>query len=114
RSVMRELPLDVSVGLDITGAGCWLCTWAGGELVAVRRGPCAGAEVVFRADSATFGAVVRNRLSPQDAFLARRIDIEGDVERGLKLAVLFGELVREFPYDLLTPAEAADVVAYAG
>jgi predicted lipid carrier protein YhbT len=114
RSVMRALRLDVSVGLDVAGAGSWLCTWVGGDLIAVRRGQCASADVVFRADAATFGAVVRNRLSPQDAFLARRIEIEGDVERGLKLAVLFGELVREFPYDQSTRAEVADAVACAG
>jgi thioester reductase-like protein len=114
RSVMRELPIDVSVGLDIAGAGRWRCIWTGGDLVAVRREPCAGADVVFRADAETFGAVVRNRLSPQEAFLTRRIDIEGDVERGLKLAVLFGELLREFPYNRFTRAEAADAVACAG
>src|SRR5262249_3057624 len=105
RSVMRDLPLDVTVGLDVAGAGRWSCRWTGGELTEVRRGSCRAADAVFRTDRPTFSAVVRNRLSPQDAFLTRRIEIEGDVERGLKLAVLFAELVREFPYDDSSPAE---------
>jgi thioester reductase-like protein len=113
RSVMRDLPLDVAVGLDVAGAGRWLCRWADGELIEVRCGSCRGADVVFRTDHPTFGAVVRNSLSPQDAFLTRRLHLDGDVERGLKLAVLFAELVREFPFD--SPlVEAKDGVACPG
>jgi hypothetical protein len=46
----------------------------------------------------TFAALVTGREAPRDAFLARRIEIAGSVEMGLKLAVLFGQFVREFPY----------------
>ena len=49
-----------------------------------------GAEATYRMDVATFVAVVSGRESPQEAFFARRIEIAGNIEKGLKLAVLFG------------------------
>jgi predicted lipid carrier protein YhbT len=66
-------------------------------MVTVQRG-CLAAEVVYRLDPATFAAVVAGRLDVQEAFLNRQIEIEGDLEKGLKLAVLFAQLVRECPY----------------
>jgi hypothetical protein len=99
RSSLARVPLGVTVGLDVAGAGGgrWSCRWVGGQPV-VCRGLVPGAEVVYRTDLATFGAVVRGRQTPQEAFFARRIEIEGDVEKGLKLAALFAQLVKERPY----------------
>ncbi|HEX5272553.1 MAG TPA: SDR family oxidoreductase [Gemmataceae bacterium] len=70
----------------------------------------------WRASSAsawptTFEAVVRGRQSPQDAFLARRIEITGDVEKGLNLAVLFEHFVKQCPYPEVATAEDTDAVA---
>ena len=50
---------------------------------------------MYRTDPATFADVVRGRQSPQEAFFARRIEIEGDVEKALKLAVLFDHFLAE-------------------
>jgi nucleoside-diphosphate-sugar epimerase len=99
RSSLARVPLDVTVGLEVAGrgGGCWTCRWVGGEPI-VRRGLAPGADVVYRTDLATFDAVVRGRQTPQEAFFARRIEIEGDIEKGLKLAALFGQLVKECPY----------------
>ena len=55
--------------------------------------------MVYRTDAPTFAAVVRGRETPQEAFFDRRIEVEGDVEKALKLAVLFGHFAREFPYE---------------
>jgi thioester reductase-like protein len=99
RSALAGLPLDVSVGLDVQGpgGGQWTCRWVAGQMTGVYRGAGA-ADVVYRMNPATFAEVVAGRLLVQEAFFARRIDIEGDVEKGLKLALLFAHLVRESPY----------------
>jgi hypothetical protein len=99
RSSLARLPLDVTIGLDVAGpeGGQWLCRLHKGE-PAIRRGPLADADVIYRMDRATFEAIVRGWQSPQDAFLARAIEIEGDLEKGVKLAVLFDHFVKECPY----------------
>jgi nucleoside-diphosphate-sugar epimerase len=110
RSTLARLPIDVTVGLHVRGAGGgrWSFRCGGGEVRLLRRGTERGAEVVYRMDVPTFHAVVRGRQTPQDAFLARRIEIEGEVEKALKLAVLFGHFVRECPYTPSPQREATD------
>jgi thioester reductase-like protein len=112
RATLARIPLDLTVGVAVTGpgGGRWSCRWAGGSLLDVRRGQDAGADVTYRLDAATFEAIVRGRLSPHDAFLARQVEIGGDVEKGLKLAVLFAQFVRECPFAPEEP-EGADAVA---
>jgi nucleoside-diphosphate-sugar epimerase len=110
RSLLARLPLDVALGLDVRGpgGGRWSVRCRDGQVIGFRRGTTAGAEVVYRLDVPTFAAVVRGRLAPQEAFLARRIEIEGDVEKALKLAVLFGYFVQECPYAPAPTREAED------
>jgi thioester reductase-like protein len=113
RSSLAQVPLDLTVGLDVEGAGGgrWTCRWVRGELMGVRRGRHGPVEVAYRLDPATFAAVVHGRLAVQEAFFARRIEIEGDVEKALKLAVLFARLVHECPYPSPGVPEAEDVQA---
>jgi nucleoside-diphosphate-sugar epimerase len=111
RSLLAQsVTLNVTVGFDVRGpgGGQWLCRWSNGVLAPVQQNLVRGADVVYRTDTATFVEVVHGRQSPQDAFFARRIDIEGDVEKALKLAVLFGRFVQEFPYPPQTTREARD------
>jgi nucleoside-diphosphate-sugar epimerase len=110
RSTLTQVPLDVTVGLDVNGpdGGQWTCRWAEGKVVNLQRGRDGPAEVVYRLDTATFAAVVGGWLRPQQAFLSRRIQIEGHIEKGLKLAVLFEHLVRECPFDPTSRREPAD------
>jgi thioester reductase-like protein len=116
RSVLARIPLTVTVGLDIhgPGGGRWHCRWAAGELQPVRRTADAGADVTYRMDVATFTAVVRGRMTPQDAFFDRRIEVTGDVELALKLAALFGRFAEEFPYEPRPRQEAPDALACPG
>jgi thioester reductase-like protein len=99
-SFLARLPIAATLAFEIRGpgGGRWVCRFAGGRVLAVSRGPVERAEVTYRMDGATFAAVVSGRESPQAAFFARRIEMAGDVEKGLKLAVLFGRFVRESPY----------------
>ena len=71
-------------------------------------------DVVYRTDVETFDDVVHLRLSPQQAFFLRRIEIEGNLEKGLKLAGLLGQFLadnlperddcKEAAHDLIGPA----------
>ena len=49
--------------------------------------------------------MVRGGLTPQAAFFEQRIEIAGDVEKGLKLAVLFGHFVQRIPLRPPEPEE---------
>jgi nucleoside-diphosphate-sugar epimerase len=113
RSSLAKAPLDVTVALEVTGGdgGRWLCRWEGSELAEVRPDRTSAAAVAFRMDSATFAAVVRGRLTTQNAFFDRRVEIAGDVEKGLKLAVLFDHFVKEFPYGRPALQEVGHAVA---
>ncbi len=110
RSSLAQVPLDLTVGLDVEGAGGgrWTCRLVRGELASLRRGRHGPVEVAYRLDPATFDALVRGRLAVQEAFFTRRIEIEGDVEKALKLAVLFARLVDECPYPSPVVMEAKD------
>jgi thioester reductase-like protein len=99
-SALGRVPLDLTVGLEVRGAGGgqWTCRWGGGELLEVRPGLLPGAAVSYRTDVDTFEEIVRGRTAPQEAFFARRVEIEGDPEKALKFAALLGQFVRECPY----------------
>jgi hypothetical protein len=99
-STLAGVPLDVAAAFDVEGdgGGAWTLRWAGGELLAVERGRSAAAEVVYRLDSVAFAAVVSGRLPIHEAHESRQVEIEGDVEKGLKLAALFARFVQERPY----------------
>jgi predicted lipid carrier protein YhbT len=66
------------------------------------------ADVAYHTDPNTFAAVPRGRLTPQEAFFEQRVAITGDLEVALKLAVLFGQFLRENPPPLAGRTEAVD------
>ena len=109
----RAAGLSVTVGLEVSGpgGGRWSCRWDQGDLTRVSRGPADGAAVTYRTDAPTFAAVVQGRTTPQQAFFSRRIGVRGDVEKALKLAVLFEHFVKEYPYCPETSPEAMDADA---
>jgi len=89
--------LNVVVALDVQGpeGGQWTCRWVEGELAFVRPGLDKVADVLYRMTPAALEDVVLGRHSAQAAFFDRRIEVEGDVEKALKLAVLFGHFLAE-------------------
>jgi thioester reductase-like protein len=111
--LVRAAGLNLTIGLDVSGpgGGCWSCRWDGGDLTQVRRGEAHGAAVAYRTDASTFAAVVRGRTTAREAFFARRIGVEGDVEKALKLAVIFERFVKENPYRPGPLQEATDADA---
>jgi hypothetical protein len=100
QSVLSRIPLDITLALDIRGpgGGGWSYRWNHGELTEVCSELDPKAHVIFRMDLDTFEAIVSGRLIPELAFFAQRIELEGDPELALKLAFLFEQFTREFPY----------------
>jgi hypothetical protein len=109
-SFFAGLPINLRLGFEVRGPGGaeWVCRVRDGCVDDVRRAPVRATDVTYRLDAATFAAVVVGRESPQTAFFARRIEIRGRVETGLKLAALFARFVTEFPYH--TEPEAAHAI----
>ena len=107
RSSLARARIEATLGFDIRGAGGgqWACRLGGGRVLEVTRDSADRCDVEYRMSLPTFAAVVSGRESPQDAFFGRQIEITGNVEQGLKLAALFGRLVREFPYALTRVTE---------
>ncbi len=111
RSSLARVPIRATIGLEVRGpgGGQWTCRWDE-DGPRVRRGLPEQADVIYQLDRATFTDLVHGRERAPDAFLARRIEIAGDVEKGLKLAVLFDQFVKECPCPL-SPAEEPDAAA---
>ena len=49
-------------------------------------------------DVPTFLEIVGGRLNPQQAFFSRRVEISGNVETGLRVAAVLGQLFRKHPF----------------
>ena len=107
RSVLASVPIDATLGFVISGSGGgrWTCKLSGGKVVVIERISSLLPDVEFRLDVQTFAAIITGKETPQVAFFRRRIEIIGNIERGLKLAMLFNQFVREFPYDAASRQE---------
>jgi len=109
QSPLARIPLDTTLGFDIRGpgGGRWICRLSGGQVISVRDS-AERPDVEYRMGVQTFAAVVSGRETPQTAFFNHQIEIAGNVEDGLKLALLFGEFVRDFPYSPCSQEEHDD------
>jgi thioester reductase-like protein len=92
----EALPRDLHFALDIHGhgGGQWSCR-CGDRTLSVRRGLDASPALTFRIEAATFVDLIRGRQSAQKAFFDGRIEIDGDVEKALKLAMLIEQFLAE-------------------
>jgi hypothetical protein len=116
QSTLASLSLDMLVAFDIQGprGGQWSCEWRGGNLVRVSRGLRSDVELTYVVDTTTFTAVVCGHLAPHDAFFAHQIEISGNIEKALKLAILFGQFVHEHPFRPHSCREEVQVVTCRG
>lgn len=106
-SLARALPPGLLFALDIRGpgGGRWLCRCGHGTL-SVRRGLDAGAVVTYRLQAATFERIIRGRQTTQQAFFEGQIEMDGDMEKALKLALLIEQFLAERPDGAAQPREA--------
>jgi thioester reductase-like protein/putative sterol carrier protein len=107
--LVQALPEGLSFVLDIRGAngGQWTCHRENRSEMRVARGHAADAEITYRTDVETFKALASGSETPQDAFFAGKVEIEGNMEKGLKLAVLFERFFAENRCPADQPREAS-------
>ncbi len=109
-SLGRVAGLDVTVRFVIEGGhdADWWCRFAGGRLVEVTRTAGRPADVTYRTRPDAFWRAVAGEVSGASLFLSGSAQMEGDIERGLKFAMLLERFVREFPCRReALPADAA-------
>ena len=92
--------LDSTFDLEVYGTRVGRLSVAieDGVLARVQLGPGDGVRVTFCVDQDSFRAIVEDRLAPVPAFLDGRVEIEGDVEEGLRLAGILSEFFALHPY----------------
>jgi predicted lipid carrier protein YhbT len=100
RLLVEELHgLTTAFAIDVTDAPGppWRLGVEAGRLVHVDAG---GPEprCRFRLAAETLLEVAAGRTPPSEAFFARRIEVEGDVEEGLRLSTVLEPFFRRFPY----------------
>ena len=100
QSKLRQLKsLTVDIGFWLEDGGDWTCRFQEGELSSIARGAeLSEVGAGYRANGAAFLDVVCGRIEPQDIFYSGRATIVGDIETGLKFAMILYEFVGEFPY----------------
>jgi len=59
-------------------------------------------QCTFSLGSDVFTAIVGGRLAPQQAFFQRKVNIDGDIETGLKLATVLAAFFKKWPYGVET------------
>lgn len=95
---LRRLTATFRVVVKDLPEACWALAIREGKLESVSR-DARNAQCLFTVDLSTFLEVVSGRLTPQEAFFQRRIDIDGEVDTGLHLAAVLAEFFQEFPFD---------------
>ncbi len=95
---LRKLTASFSIRVLDTDQPAWSLHVLNGALTALEADGARG-DCCFLVDVDTFARIVSAQTRPQEAFFKRQIEIEGDLETGLKLATVLGAFFREFPYD---------------
>jgi len=55
-------------------------------------------QCTFQVDGNTFERIITGKLAPQQAFFQKKVDIKGNIEKGLTLATVLATFFRKYPY----------------
>ncbi|MDT8301191.1 MAG: hydroxysteroid dehydrogenase-like protein 2 [Sedimentisphaerales bacterium] len=55
-------------------------------------------QCTFLVDGDTFERIITGKLAPQQAFFRKKVDIKGNIEKGLTLATVLAAFFRKYPY----------------
>jgi thioester reductase-like protein len=104
----RALPAGFRFALDIRGTagGQWSFCCGGEEMLSMERGIRTVPKVIYRIDAEVFLRLIRGQQSAQKAFLEGQIEIEGDMEKALLLAMFIEQFLAESSAPTSTMAHA--------
>jgi hypothetical protein len=94
---VRRLTARIAVAFHGTDAH-WSLHVEDGTLQAVSNNGMT-TDCRYLLDVPTFLEIVGGRLNPQQAFFARRVEITGNVETGLRVAAVLGQFFRKHPFE---------------
>jgi predicted lipid carrier protein YhbT len=100
RLMLEDLhTLDAVFGIRLTDqpGGAWSMVIERGRLMFVGQGGPAHS-CTFALDTATLLSIVGGELAPQNAFFSMLVEIEDDVELGLKLSTVLECFFERFPF----------------
>ena len=95
---LRKLSVTFRIVLQQPVTKAWTLAIQDGMLISVQHGELA-AQCGFRLKPETFLQIAAGKLSPQMAFFKRQVDIEGEIDTGLKLATVLAEFFQRYPYN---------------
>ena len=94
---LHDLSCCFSYRLSDSGDPPWRLVLTDGRLTSVGiAGP--EPQCTFVCNTETLIAVVSGALHPQEAFFAQRIEMEGDLELALRLAVMLAPFFERYPF----------------
>lgn len=96
---LKDLSCQAEILVTDSGDAPWRLGIEQGRLMHVdQEGPDPECRYVLDID--TLIDIVTAQCSPQDAFFEMRIEIEGDIERGLELSAVLEIFFKTFPYEV--------------
>jgi predicted lipid carrier protein YhbT len=93
---LRSLSATCRINVEDVGRS-WALKIEQGQLVKISHNSM-DCQCSFLVNFDTFCRIVSGRLVPQKAFFKRKVDIQGDMETGLKLATVLTEFFQKWPY----------------
>jgi predicted lipid carrier protein YhbT len=93
---LRSLSATCRINVEDVGRS-WALKIEQGRLVKISHNSM-DCQCAFFVNFDTFCRIVSGRLVPQKAFFKRKVDIQGDMETGLKLATVLSEFFQKWPY----------------
>jgi predicted lipid carrier protein YhbT len=93
---LRSLSATCRINVEDVGRS-WALKIEQGRLVKISHNSM-NCQCAFLVNFDTFCRIVSGRLIPQKAFFKRKVDIQGDMETGLKLAAVLAEFFQKWPY----------------
>ena len=95
---LRNLSARFHIALKDAPCMKWVLSLTGGVLTVIERGGSDG-QCGFVLETGTFLAIAAGELSPQAAFFLRKVEIQGEMALGLRLAAIMADFFRRFPYE---------------
>jgi predicted lipid carrier protein YhbT len=95
---LRRLSASFAIEIRSQVSRQWHLHVEHGVLMSIARHPD-GASCRFTLDEPTFLEIVSGRLAPQRAFFFRRVDIQGDLETGLRVAGVMAQFFQTYPFE---------------
>jgi predicted lipid carrier protein YhbT len=93
---LKSLSATCRINVEDVGRS-WALKIEQGRLVKISHNSL-DCQCEFLVNFDTFSRIVSGKLVPQKAFFKRKVDIQGDIETGLKLATVLAEFFQKWPY----------------